>query len=107
MKFPQIENIYLIEKKYLPKLQYCKFTEEFSKDNIDSSLYYELNDCSTDEELRNEIIGKSSWLSEKGNIDEQHEYLKKQCRIRVFLAFKFYRIKNSKAIKFNIEDENK
>lgn len=107
MKFPQIENIYLIEKKNLPKLQYCKFTEEFSKDNIDSSLYYELNDCSTDEKLRNEIIGKSSWLSEKGNIDEQHEYLKKQCRIRVFLAFKFYRIKNSKAIKFNIEDENK
>lgn len=107
MKFPQIENIYLVEKKYLPKIQYCKFTEEFNKDNIDDSLYYELNDCSKDEKLRNEIIEKSSWLSEKGSIDEQHEYLKQQCRIRLFLAFKFCKIKNSKAIKFNIEDEKK
>lgn len=107
MKIPQIKNIYLVEKKYLPNLQYCKFTEEFNKDNIDDSLYYELNDCSKDEELRNEIIEKSSWLSEKGSIDEQHEYLKQQCRIRLFLAFKFYKIKNSKAIKFNVEDEKK
>jgi len=107
MKIPQIENIYLVDKKYLPKLQYCKFTEEFNKDSIDDSLYYELNDCSKNEKLRNEIIENSSWLSEKGSIDEQHEYLKQQCRIRLFLAFKFCKIKNSKAIKFNVEDEKK
>lgn len=107
MKIPQIKNIYLVEKKYLPKLQYCKFTEEFNKDNIDDSLYYELNDCSKDEKLRNKIIEQSSWLSEKGSVDEQHEYLKQQCRIRLFLAFKYCKIKNSKAIKFNVEDEKK
>lgn len=105
MKFPQIENIYLIEKKYLPKLQYCDFDEDFNVNNIEGNLYYELNDCSKDDKLRNEIIEKSSWLSEKGNIDEQQEYLKQQCRLRLFLAFRFYKIKHSKAIKFNTNDE--
>lgn len=105
MKFPQIKNIYLIEKRYLPKLQYCNFYDGFSKKNIQNSLYYELNDCSKDEKLRDEIIEKSSWLSEKGSIDEQQEYLKQQCRLRLFLAFKFCKIKSSKAIKFNMNDE--
>ena len=107
MKFPQIKNIYLIEKRYLPKLQYCNFDDDFNKKNIQNSLYYELNDCSKDEKLRAEIIEKSSWLSEKGSIDEQQEYLKQQCRLRLFLAFKFCKIKYSKAIKFNINDEQK
>jgi len=107
MKFPQIKNIYLIEKRYLPKLQYCDFDDDFNKKNIQNSLYYELNDCSKDEKMRNEIIGKSSWLSEKGSIDEQQEYLKQQCRLRLFLAFKFCKIKYSKAIKFNINDDKK
>jgi len=105
MKFPQIDNIYLIEKKYLPKLQYCDFDEDFNENNIDGNLYYELNDCSKDDKLRNEIIEKSSWLSEKGSIDEQQEYLKQQCRLRLFLAFRFCKIKYSKAIKFNVNDE--
>ncbi len=105
MKFPQIENIYLIEKRNLPKLQYCNFDDDFNKKNIQNSLYYELNDCSKNEKLRDEIIEKSSWLSEKGSIDEQQEYLKQQCRLRLFLAFKFCKIKYSKAIKFNINDE--
>ena len=105
MKIPQIESIYLIEKKYLPKLQYCNFDEDFDKNNIDGNLYYELNDCSKDDYLRNEIIEKSSWLSEKGNIDEQQEYLKQQCRLRLFLAFRFCKIKYSKAIKFDVNEK--
>lgn len=104
MKFSQIKNIYLIEKRYLPKLQYCDFDVEFNRKNIQDSFYYELNDCAKNEKLRNEIIEKSSWISEKGNIDEQHEYLKQQCRLRMFLAFKFSKVKNSKAIKFKIKD---
>lgn len=105
MKIPQIESIYLIEKKYLPKLQYCNFDEDFDKNNIDGILYYELNDCSKEDYLRNEIIEKSSWLSEKGNIDEQQEYLKQQCRLRLFLAFRFCKIKHSKAIKFDVNEK--
>ncbi len=104
MKFPKIDSIYLIEKKYLPKLQYCDFDEEYNKNNIEGSLYYELNDCSKDADLRDEIIEKSNWLSEKGNIEEQNEYLKQQCRLKLFMAFKFLKIKNSKAIKFNVGD---
>lgn len=105
MKIPQIDYIYLIEKKYLPKLQYCDFDADFNKKNINKSLFYELNDCSKDDELRNEIIEKSSWLSEKGSIDEQQEYLKQQCRLRLFLAFRFCKVKFSKATKFNINNE--
>ncbi len=105
MKIPQIENIYLIEKKYLPKLQYCNFDENFNKNNIDGNLYYELNDCSKDDCLRDEIIEKSSWLSEKGSVDEQQEYLKQQCRLRLFLAFRFCKIKYSKAVKFDVNEK--
>lgn len=105
MKFRHINSIYLIEKRYLPKLQYCGFDEDYNKNNIDGSLYYELNDCSKDSNLRNEIIEKSSWLSEKGNIDEQNEYLKQQCRLKLFMAFKFVKIKNSKAIKFEFNKD--
>ena len=105
MKIPQIESIYLIEKKYLPKLQYCNFDENFDKNNIDGNLYYEFNDCSKDDYLRNEIIEKSSWLSEKGSINEQQEYLKQQCRLRLFLAFRFCKIKYSKAIKFDVNEK--
>ena len=104
IKFPQIRSIYLIEKKDLPKLQYCKFNEELNQDNIDGNLYYEINDCSKDENLRNEIIEKSSWLSEKGSIENQNEYLKKQCVLKIFMAFKFHKVKNSKSLKFIIKE---
>ena len=104
LKFPQIRSIYLIEKKDLPKLQYCKFNEELNQDNIDGNLYYEINDCSKDENLRNEIIEKSSWLSEKGSIENQNEYLKKQCVLKIFMAFKFHKVKNSKSLKFIIKE---
>ena len=105
MKIPQIESIYLIEKKYLPRLQYCSFDEEYDKKNIVGSLYYELSDCSRDDDLRAEIIEKSNWLSEKGTIEEQNEYLKQQCRLKLFMAFKFIKIKKSRAIKFIINNE--
>ena len=104
MKISKIDYIYLIEKKYLPKLQYCDFDEEYNKNNVDNHLFYEFNDCSKNEKIRNEIIEKSSWLSEKGNIEEQNDYLRKYCRLRVFLSYKFVKIKNSKAIKFKSDD---
>ena len=109
LNFIQISNIdyiYLIEKKQLPKLQYCKFSDEYDSSKIyNKSLYYELNDCSNDEDLRNKIIESSPWLKEKGSIVEQNEYLKKYCRIKLFMAIRFVNIKNSSALKFKISDD--
>lgn len=104
MKFPQIKNMYLIEKKDLPLLQYCDFDEEFSFENVNQGLYYSLMDCSKDEKLRKEIIENTNWLGEKGDIYEQHEYLKQRCILKLFLAFRFYKVKNSSAIKFNVKE---
>lgn len=104
LTIPETDYIYLIEKKYLPKLQYCNFDEDIPKKNVDKNLFYELKDCSMDEELRNKIIEKSSWLSEKGNLYEQHEFLKQQCRLRLYLAYRFHKVKNSVCIKFTVDE---
>lgn len=105
--FSKIKNIYLIEKQYFPILQYCNFDDNFSQQCIeDGRLYYEFNDCSLDETLRNELIKNTRWLAEKGDIYEQHEYLKQHCQIRIFLAFRYQKVKNSKALKFAIVDKS-
>ncbi len=104
LKISNLKFIYLIEKKYLPKLQYCDFEDNLNKNNIEESLYYELNDCSTEDKLRNEIIENSNWLSEIGNIEKQHEYLKEKCRLRVLYSFRFYEVDNATAIKFKVKE---
>lgn len=104
---PETSNMYLIEKQYLPILQYCSFDENFSQQYIeDAGLYYEFNDCSANETLRNELIKNTRWLAEKGDVYEQHEYLKQQCQIRIFLAFRYQKVKNSKALKITIDPES-
>lgn len=103
LKIAGCDNIYLIEKNYLPRLQYCSFADGFEKKNINEHLFYDFNDLSKDEALRTKIITESSWLSEKGNIYEQHEYLSKKCRIRVYLSYRFSKVKNSKALKFEVD----
>lgn len=100
IEIPKTEYIYLIKKSNLPKLQYCNFDNSYYSKNIDKNLFYELEDCSKNEKLRNEMIEKSDWLSEKGNVGEQHEYLKEYCRLRIFMAFRFTKVKNSEALKF-------
>lgn len=103
---PETSNMYLIKKKYLPILQYCSFDENFSQQYIeDAGLYYEFNDCSANETLRNELIKNTRWLAEKGDVYEQQEYLKQQCQIRIFLSFRYKKVKSSKALKFTISDE--
>ena len=87
-------------------MQYCSFDENFSQQYIeDVGLYYEFNDCSANETLRNELIKNTRWLAEKGDVYEQHEYLKQQCQIRMFLSFRYKKVKSSKALKFTISDE--
>lgn len=100
-RIPEVESFYLIKKENLPILEYCAFEDIYSKSNIDKSIYYEFKDCSRDEELRNSMIEINKWLSEKGTIDEQHSYLKKQCRLKVYLSFKVRKVKNSTAIQID------
>lgn len=100
-----LEGSILIEKKYLPKIQYCQFDETYDKKNIENNIYYELNDCSVDETLRNDIIEHSQWLEEKGDKVEIVEYLKQQCRLRVYSSFRIVKIKNSMAIRINKKEE--
>ena len=68
-------------------------------------MYYELNDCSENADLRKEIIENSKWLKEKGNKDEQDNYLKECCRIRLYLAYTITQDKGTIALKLKNEEE--
>ena len=97
---PQIDEIYLLKKEDLPIIEFCGFTEEWNKNNIDDSLYYEFEDCSKNEELRKKIIDSSEWLKEKGTEKEQDDYLKECCRIRIYLAYSIKLNKNVSVYRF-------
>lgn len=98
LSISEIDGIILIEKKYLPILQYFQYDESYEKGKIEGTTFYELLDCSSNEALRKEIIDSSDW--EKGNIDNPDEDLKRYCRIRVFSSFRFIRVKGAKAYIF-------
>lgn len=51
-----IPQIFLLNKKDLPTINFCDFDEEWNQNYIDKSLYYELTDCSQNQSLRKEII---------------------------------------------------
>lgn len=98
IQISKAEQIYLIKKKYLPKIQYCSFSDSVAKNNIDKHIYYQFIDCAKNEKIRNKLIKNIDWLSEKGNIDEQQNYLKTQCYLKICLSCKFVKVKNSTAI---------
>lgn len=103
INIPQIDGIFLLRKEDLPIINFCGFKEEWNPKFIDNSLYCELIDCSKDETLRKEIIKKSAWLKEKGTIEEQDNYLKECCRIRLYLAYTIIQNKNATIYKFENE----
>lgn len=105
INIPQIDGIYLLRKDDLPVINFCGFNENWNPKFIDNSLYYELIDCSKDEKLRKEIIKNSEWLKEKGTLEEQDNYLKECCRIRLYLSYTITQSKNASIIKFEINDE--
>lgn len=101
LKLQMIDGIILINKKYLPKIEYGSFDKEFNKDKVENSFFYEMTDCSKNPHIRREIMEKATWIKEKGDQLVQEEYLKQQCRIRVYMAVKINNIRNAKAIKVN------
>ena len=98
-----MDGIFLLKKEDLPTIIFCGFKEEWNPKFIDDSLFFEFIDCSIDENLRKEILEKSLWIKEKGTEEEQDNYLKEYCRIRLYLAYKIIQNKNAKIIKFEIE----
>lgn len=100
LNLPQIEGIYLISTKNLPIIEFCKYSDEWDNNNIINSIYYEFDDCAENDKLRKELLENTAWLKEKGDLNEQENYLKETCRIRIYLSFKIKNVENSIAIKF-------
>ncbi len=106
LNIPQINGIFLLKKDDLPVISFCDFNEEWNSENIDNSLYYELIDCSESKEIRNDIINNSKWIKEKGNFEEQENYLKECCRIRLYIAYTITNYKGKEVFKFENKKEN-
>ena len=105
IRISKVNGIYFIKKKDLPYVGFFKFdTDEWNEQNIVDNIYYELIDCSKDENLRKEIISHSKWLNEKGNEQEQDNYLKECCRLRIYKAYRILNKHDAMAIKIKNDD---
>ncbi|MGP1608747.1 MAG: hypothetical protein ACTTGJ_02755 [Clostridium sp.] len=105
IRISKVNGIFLIKKKDLPYVSIFKFdTNEWNEQNIVDNIYYELIDCSKDENLRKEIISHSKWLNKKGNEEEQDNYLKECCRLRIYKAYRILNKHDSMAIKIKNDD---
>lgn len=104
-RISKVNGIYLIKKEDLPYVSIFKFdTDEWNEQNIVNNIYYELIDCSKDENLRKEIISHSKWLNEKGNEQEQNNYLKERCRLRIYKAYRILNKHDAMVIKIKNDD---
>ena len=97
----EIENFILVNKQALPDIELCKFDDSYDEKNIIENIYIEITDCSRDKKLREKIINGNNWLKEKGNLEEQDNYLKTMCDFKVFKAYRIIatNIKDSYIIK--------
>lgn len=100
---PKIRDIYLIKKKDLPKIELFEpdITESGTYEN---GVYYNLTDCSTNASARTEIQKNTKWLAEKGNVEEQIEYLKGKCVFKLFISPSIRKNPNSKCYKFVVKE---
>lgn len=103
----KLENILIIYKKNLPLIELFQLDDEYDNKYIKNGVFIELRDLSTDvsASVREEIITNSAWLQEKGNKEEQIEYLKQQCNLRAFLSFKIRVNPNAAAIVIKLDKE--
>lgn len=104
-KVAGINGIYIVKRKFLPQINFCKFSDSFDDNNVDGNIFYEFIDCSKSEKVRSDIINATEWLKEKGGKEEQHRYLSRKCRIRAYISYKVVKEKDSdkipnRAVKF-------
>ena len=105
IKIHKARDIYLIKKKDLPKVNMFEPDIKESGTYL-NGVYYELIDCSTNISARNEIQKNTKWLEEKGNVEEQIEYLKGNCVFKLFISPSIKKISNSKCYKFVVKENN-
>lgn len=103
IKIPKARDIYLIKKKDLPKVDMYEPDIKESGTYL-NGVYYNLIDCSTNINARNEIQKNTKWLEEKGSVEDQIEYLKGNCVFKLFISPSIKRIPNSKCYKFVIKE---
>jgi len=101
---PKAKDIYLIKKKQLPRIELLEPIDAFDSGILKNGVYYDLIDCSTNEEARNEIQENTKWLEEKGNIEDQMEYLKGNCAFKLFISPSIKKTPNSKCYKFIVKE---
>lgn len=106
IRVPKARDIYLIRKKDLPKINMFE-PDILESGTYSNGVYYELVDCSTNVIARNEILKNTKWLAEKGNVEEQVEYLKGKCVFKLFISPSIRKVPNSKCYKFIIEEGDK
>lgn len=83
-----IEGCIIVRSDELPTIKYCDFSEDVEGYMMHDYLAYSLEDCADNIELCKEIANRSDWLKEKGTYEEQIEYLKAYCRVRLIAAVK-------------------
>lgn len=105
IKIPKAKDIYIIKKKHLPKVELLKPDIDDSG-TILNGIYYNLIDCSTNKNARNEIQKNTKWLEEKGNIEEQEEYLKENCAFKLFISPTVKAVSDSKCYKIVLKEDD-
>lgn len=101
---PKAKDIYLIKKKQLPRIEMLEPAEDINSGIIKKGILFDLIDCSTNENARNEIQENTKWLEEKGSVEDQIEYLRGNCAFKLLISPSIRRIPNSKCYKFVIKE---
>lgn len=108
VKSRNVEGLLLVKKDCLPKLVYCDFDddlEDIKGCKRRKFIAYSFVDCSNNDCLRNSIINTSEWLKEKGDSEAQDNYLRQQCNIKLFAAYKIEQSEESSAVLFEETEE--
>ena len=70
-------------------------------------VYYDLIDCSDNKTMREDVQKNTKWLQEKGNEEDQMEFLKGKLVFKLFISPSIKKIPSSKCYKFVINENDR
>ena len=94
-------ELLLIRKKNLPKLELFNYNNLFNSKNIIHNYYYCITDLNENSEMRKSIALSNSWINEKNNQDNSDIYLKQRCRVQLLMNVRY---KANKEAKYQVID---